>query len=88
MGLQLRDQRNGKVFPLSPSSAIEITDKQGNIALLIRIDQRGVIQLVTKTEDPDIAEKYAKHFGIAFSSLLNPDLTKLQHNAAPTPIIS
>ncbi len=83
MGLQLRDQRNGKVFPLSVQSAIEVTDNQGNIALLIRIDPRGVIQIVTKTEDPDIAAKYAEHFGVPFSSMIQPDLSKIQNTASP-----
>jgi hypothetical protein len=80
--IRLRSPQTGKQVELSAGTCVEITDNQGNIALLIRADARGVVQLITAHEEPDIAAIYARQFGVHFSRLVTPDLSTLQH---PTP---
>ena len=88
MAIQLRNPKDGKAVVLPQGTCIEITDQQGNVALLIRGDARGVVQLVTATEEPDIAVKYAQQLGVTFSRVLAPSLDRLATPPAPQPFAS
>lgn len=88
MAIRLRSPKTGKLVDIPADTCIEITDKQGNIALLVRADARGVVQLVTATEEPDIAVAYAQQFNAPFSRLVIPDLSALQQPPAPQPFVT
>lgn len=83
--IRLRNAQSGQVVEVSPNTCIEITDNQGNIALLVRADARGVVQLITSHEEPDIALIYAQKFKVSFSRLVVPDLSALQPPPPPQP---
>jgi len=85
--IRLRSPKSGKLVDIPADTCIEITDQQGNIALLVRADARGVVQLITATEEPDIATVYAQQFNAPFSRLVIPDLSALQQPPQPQPLI-
>lgn len=78
--------KTGQVTMLPPDIAVEITDLQGNIALLILADpQQAAVSLITHTEEAERAHNYARTHGVQFSRVLAPDLSGLTAAPAPSP---
>lgn len=84
--IRLRSLRDGQVVNLPDDMTVEITDQQGNIALLIAPEpQQNAVTLITAADEPLRADNYERTFGVTFSRLLAPDLNKLAPAPAPQP---
>lgn len=86
--IRLRSLINGQVCEIPPNQAVEITDLQGNIAILLMQDpQQNAVHLVTAQEDPETARNYAAMNGVSFSRVVAPDMDALQRQTAPAPTL-
>lgn len=84
--IRVRSLRDGSVIPLPPGCSIEITDQQGRVAVLFLHDaEQSSVQVVTQQDEPDMAHNYTASFGVQFSPVLKPDLSKLAPAPPPTP---
>lgn len=85
--IRLRSLINGQTIDLPPGQAVEITDQQGHVAVLLLHDaSQNSVNLVTAAEDPETARNYSAAMGVSFSRVLVPDTTALTRQApSPSP---